>query len=188
MNISSLGPAHRLKFMNCSSTGASHEVQSFRNRLLVCGFPPGSKVLPANLLQYGLLSKGPARSLLQHRLSMRSQPPFGVSTCSSMGSSMGCRGTACPTMVFIMGCRGISALPPEATPPLPSSLTLMSSEFSQIVSLLSSSCCCAGVFCFPLLLNYVISEALPPSLMALARGESILEPADIGSVRHWGSF
>jgi len=41
-----------------------------------------------------------------------------ASTCSGMGSSMGCRGTACLTMVFIMSCRGISAPVPGAPPPL----------------------------------------------------------------------
>ena len=68
--------------MNCSSVGPFHRVQSFRNRLLQCGSPTGSQVLPANLLQCGLLSlhraTGPARSLLQHWLPMGSQPPLGI--------------------------------------------------------------------------------------------------------------
>jgi len=40
----------------------SHGVQSFRNRLLQCGSLRGSQVLPANLLQLGLLSPQAYRS------------------------------------------------------------------------------------------------------------------------------
>jgi len=42
----------------------------------------------------------------------------------------------------------------------------------------------------PLLLNYIISEVLPPLLMgsALASNGSILELARISSIRHRGSF
>jgi len=66
---------------------------------------------------------GPARSLLQCELPMDCSFLQGTSTCSSMGSStgcrwissppwssMGCRGTACLTMVFSKGCRGIWSL------------------------------------------------------------------------------
>ena len=58
-------------------------------------------------------------------------------TCSSVGSSpgcrwrsaplwtsLGCRGTACLTMVFPTGCRGTYATAPGSSPPPPSSLTL----------------------------------------------------------------
>ena len=77
---------------------------------------------------------------------------FQASTCSSVGSSMGCRwisappwtsmgcrGTACLTMVFTMDCRGISAPAPGAPPPSPSSLTLVSAELfrSHILTPLS---------------------------------------------------
>jgi len=64
-----------------------------------------------------------------------------ASTCSSVGSStgcrwisappwtsMGCRGRSCLTMVFTMGCRGTSGLVPGAGPPPPSSRTLASAE------------------------------------------------------------
>jgi len=39
-------------------------------------------------------------------------------------------------------------------------------------------------------LNYVIPEALPPSLMgsALASGQSVSEPAGTGSAEHRGNF
>ena len=51
------GSSHgRQFFMNCSSLGPSHGVQSFRNRLLQCESPAGSQDLSANLLQHGLLS------------------------------------------------------------------------------------------------------------------------------------
>jgi len=44
------------------SVGPSHGVQSFRNSLLQHGFPTGSQVLPANLLQRWLLSPQVRRS------------------------------------------------------------------------------------------------------------------------------
>jgi len=56
MSFSNVSPSHRLQFsINCSSVGPSHGAQSFRNRLLQCGSPMGSQVLPANLLWRGLL-------------------------------------------------------------------------------------------------------------------------------------
>lgn len=71
--------------------------------------------------------------------------------CSSMRSSRGSRwisvisapplpfqglqGHSCLTIVFSTGCKGISALPPGALLPPPSSLTLMSAEL--VLSLLS---------------------------------------------------
>ena len=75
-----------------------------------------------------------------------------TSTCSGTGSSMccrwtsaprwtsmGCRGTACLTMVFITGCRAITVPAPGASPPPPSSLTLVSAELfpSHILTPLS---------------------------------------------------
>ena len=119
-----------------------------------------------------------------------------ASPCSSVGSSlgcrwrsaplwtsMGCRGTACLTMVFSSGCRGTSAPAPGAPPHLPSALTLVPAGLflSHILTPLSG--------CFlPPLLNSAILEALPPLLMALASGRSILEPAGIGSAGHRGRF
>jgi len=74
-NFFSMSPSHSLQFFtNCSSVGPSHGVQFLS--------PVGSQVLPANLLQCGLLflhgSTGPVRSLLQRRLPMGSQPPPGT--------------------------------------------------------------------------------------------------------------
>ncbi|KAM9590949.1 uncharacterized protein ACIBXB_005997 [Morphnus guianensis] len=76
-------------------------------------------------------------------------------TCSSVGSSLGCRwisaplwtcmdcrGTACLTMVFTTGCRGISAPAPGAPPPPPSSLTLVSAGLFLLHVLTPLSGCC----------------------------------------------
>ncbi|KAK4830289.1 hypothetical protein QYF61_009492 [Mycteria americana] len=63
MNFSNVSPSHGLQFFtNCSSVGPFHRVQSFRNRLLQRGSLTGSQVLPANLLQRGLLSPWVHRS------------------------------------------------------------------------------------------------------------------------------
>jgi len=138
----------------------------------------------------------PAMSLLQDGLPTGSQSPLGASTCSGIRSSlgcrwtpalprtsMGCRGTAHLTMVFSIGCRGMSSLAPGALP----SLALVSAELFLSHSLTPLSHC--RLF-FLLLLNYVLPEALPPSLMgsALASRGSVLEPAGIASIGHRGSF
>ena len=95
--------------------------------------PYGLQLLSESLLQHGL-SKG--CSFIQVSF-----------TCSSIGSSMGCRwisvppwssmgcrGTTCFTMVFSMGCRRISTVAPGAPPP-PSSLS-----FAQIFLFLKQWC------------------------------------------------
>ena len=54
MKFSNVDPSHGLQiFTNYFSMGPSHGEQSFRNRLLQHGSPPGLQVLPANLLQHG---------------------------------------------------------------------------------------------------------------------------------------
>jgi len=54
-----MSPSHGLQlFMNCSSVGPFHGVQSFRNKLL----QRGSQALPASLLWHGLLSPWAHRS------------------------------------------------------------------------------------------------------------------------------
>ncbi|KAK4826739.1 LOW QUALITY PROTEIN: hypothetical protein QYF61_010992 [Mycteria americana] len=139
-NFSNMSPSHGLhSFTNCSSMGPFHEVQSFRKGLLQRGSPKGHKPYQQRCSSIGSSlhgSTGPARSLLQRGLPTGSQPLSGTCTCSSVGSSMGCRwipappltsmgcrGTACLTMVFTTGCRGISAPAPGAPPP--PSLALM---------------------------------------------------------------
>jgi len=122
MDFSNMSPSRGLQLlMNYSSLGHFPGVQSFRNRLFQLGSPTGSQVLPANLLQHGLLalheSTGPSR--LQCGLSMGSQPPLDAPTYAGVGfstgcgwicapawTSMGCRGTAYLTMVIFTGCRG----------------------------------------------------------------------------------
>jgi len=103
-NFSNMSPSHGLQFlMNCLSMGPFHGVRSFRNRLLQHGSLTRSQALPANLLQHGLLSPGVhrslARSLLQHRLFMGSQP-----TCSCEASCTGCRWISAPLWTS-MDCR-----------------------------------------------------------------------------------
>ncbi|KAK4832711.1 hypothetical protein QYF61_025172 [Mycteria americana] len=76
MNFSNMSPSHGLQFFtNCSSVGPFRGVQSCRNRLLQRGSPMGSQVLPANLLQHGLLSpwvhsscQEPAPAQASHRV------------------------------------------------------------------------------------------------------------------------
>ena len=142
--------------------GSLPRVQSFRNRLLQHGSPAGSQVLPANLLQRGLLfpwvhrsCQEPAPAWAFHRVTAS----FGHPPAPAWGPpqaaggyllhckpSMGCRGTACLTMVFTTGCRGISALAPGAPPPPPSSLTLVSAELflsHLLTPLCSCNCYCA---------------------------------------------
>jgi len=76
-------------------------------------------------------STGPSRSLLQHGIPTRSQPPLGMHLLwhgvpsigcrwrsAPLWTSMDCRGTICLTMVFIMGCKGkLSALASQTPPP-----------------------------------------------------------------------
>ena len=127
-----------------------------------------------------------------------------ASTCSRVGSSLGCRWisappwtsmdyrwTACLTMVFTTGCRGISAPVPGASPPPPASQTLGSAGLflSHVLTPLSGCHFCAPCNFFSLL-KYVIPEALLPLLMglALASSGSVLEPAGIGTIGHRGNF
>ena len=91
-NCFNVGPSHGMQsFRNCSNVGPFHGVQSLRNQLLQCGCPEVSQVLPANPLWVGSSpwATVPAQSLLLHRLS--ASVLQGISTCSGVGSSMGCR-------------------------------------------------------------------------------------------------
>ena len=125
-NYSNMSPSHRLQF---------HE-------LLQCGSLPQGAVLPANLLQRGLLSLWGHRSCQEPapvQASHRVTASFGhihllrhgilhglqVDICSTINLHR-LQGTACPTMVFTTGCWAISAQVPGAPPPLPSPLTLVS--------------------------------------------------------------
>lgn len=114
-----MGPSHELQFfMNCSSLGLSQGAQSFRNRLLQCRFPVVSQVLPANLLQLGLLSPCSHRSCQEPALTLASYCGvilFWASSCSGVGSHVGCRWISVPPWTST-GCKGISALVSGAPP------------------------------------------------------------------------
>ena len=159
----------------------------------------GTQILPANLLQCGLLSlhgsTGPARTCSRVG-SPRSNSLLQASTCSSVGYSMGCRwvsaplwilmgcrGTACLTTVISTGCRGTSDLAPGAPPPPPSSLTLMPAELflSDILTPFSRRSCRGGRSGLAIL-KYVIAEALPPSTDGLGLGLWWVSP---GVGWHW---
>ena len=131
-----------------------------------------------------------ARSLLQHGLPMGSQPPSGIhllqpgppwaageQPASPWSSSQAAREDSLLRLLKHL-------LPP------PSSLTLVSAELflSHCLTPLSSLPFHCS-FCLPLL-EYVIPEALPPSLigLALASGESVLELAVTGFIRHGGNL
>ena len=129
-------------------------VQSFSNRLLQHGSPTGSPVLPANLLQHGLLSPWIHRSWkeldpvrVSHGITAsfrdplapaRGPPWWQVDICSTMDLH-GLQGDSFPHHCLLHGCRGMSDPAPGAPPPPPSSLTLLSAELflSDILTLLS---------------------------------------------------
>jgi len=207
-NFSNMSPSHRLQlFTKCPSVGPAHQVQE---QAAPAWVPTGSQVLPANLLQRELLSpqvrrswQEPAAARAPHRVtaSFRHPPalawgPFHglqMDICSTMDLH-GLHGDNLPHHGLhheLQGktlCSGILRAPP----PPPSSLTLVSAELFLsciLTPLLGCSCHCEGGGGRSLL-KYVITEALPPLLMALAlsSGGSLLEPAGIGSVRHRGSF
>ncbi|KAK4831745.1 hypothetical protein QYF61_018943 [Mycteria americana] len=82
MNFSNVSPSRGLQFFtNCSSVGPFCRVQSCRNRLLQRGSPTGSQVLPANLLQHGLLSPWVHRSC---------QEPAPAQASHRVTASFGC--------------------------------------------------------------------------------------------------
>jgi len=95
----------------------------------------------------------------------------------------GLQGTAYLTRVCATGGRGISALAPGAPLP-PPSVTLLSVNFSHVVSLFSFDCCpTAG---FSPLVNYVNPEVLPPLLMGLAFASSWSVSASEFATACWG--
>jgi len=100
---------------------------------------------------------------------------------------MGCRETVWLTMVFITGCRGKSSTWSTFSHSLFTDLGVC-----RIVSLTSSYSSLYPAVPQQLfrLLKYIITEALPLSLIGTSLGQwrSILEPAAIDSIRHGGSF
>jgi len=169
MNFSNTSPSIGLPFfMNCTSVGPFHGVQSFRHSLLQHGSPTGSHVLPSNLFQCGVLSpqvhrswQEPAPAQASHWVTASFGHPPALHGVPSIGyrwgsapswRSMGCRYTACLTKVCSMGCRGMSAPAPGAPPPPPSTLTLVSAEWFLSHCLtppfICSCCVCSSFFPF----------------------------------------
>jgi len=188
------------------SVRPSHRVQSFRNRLLQHGSPRGHKPCQQTCSSVGSSLNGsasPGRSLLQHGLPTGSQL-LQASTCSSVRSLPWATGgyllhrgppwaaggqPASPwSSSWAVGENSLLRHLEYLLPLLLHKLWCLQSCFCHIISVLSLDCRFAAGF-FPLL-RYVITEALPPSLMglALASTRSILEPAGTGSTRHGGSF
>ena len=194
-------------FTNCLSVGPSHGMQSFRNRLLQCGSPTGSQALPANLIRRGLLSPQVRRSWqepapvwdphgitasFRHPPALAWGPFHGYKWISApLWTSMDCRGTACLTMVFITSCKGRLSAPTFRAPPLSSFFTDLG--VCRVVSITSSHSPSLPFLLqryFLPFLKYVITEALPLSLIVLTLGSggSVLEPASTGFIKHRGSF
>jgi len=190
-NFSNMSPSHGLQFFtNCFSVGPSHG-EVLQEQTAPVWVPRGVRS-PASkpALVWTPLSTGP--QVLAEACSSGGSPrghsPLQASTCSGVGSSMGCRsicgpprtsmgcrGTACLSMVCSTSCRGISALTPAAPPPPPSSQTLVFAELflSHILTLLFWLLFCSIFFPF---LKYLIPVTLPSLLLmdlALARGGSV---------------
>jgi len=204
-----MSPSHGLQlFTNCPSVGPPHGVQSFRNRLLQRGSPTGSQALPANLLRRRLLSPrvrrswqepAPARAPQGVTASFRYPPApawgsfhrLQVDICSTMDLH-GLQGHSLPHHGLhheLQGkalCFGIlsTSSPSFFTDLGVCRVASLTSSHSSLLTAVSPQ-----VFFLPFL-NYVIPEALPPSLIgsALASGGSHLEPSGTGCVRHGGSF
>jgi len=179
--------------MNCLSVGSFHRVQSFRNRLLQCRSPMGSQVLPANLLQRGLLSprghrscQEPAPGRAFHGVTDSFRPihllwsvvlhGLQVDICSTMDLH-GLQGYNLPHHGLHHGLQGNLCFGTW--------ITSSSSFFTDlgVCRVVSLTCSYSSLplqmplHVLFLLLNYVITETPPPSPMglALASSGSILE-------------
>jgi len=167
MKCSKVSPSHGLQlFTNCPSVGPSHG----------CG-PSGT----------ACSSMGPPRdhSFLQ------------ASTCSSVGSLPWATGGPPWTAGGQPASPWSSSRAAREDSLLqrlkhllrpPSSLTLVSAELFLSHRLTPLSQLLSPHSFFLPFLKYVIPEVLPPSLIALASGGSVSEPAGIGFIRHGGSF
>jgi len=198
------------KLLHCESfprAAALHElhgVQSFRNRLLQLGSPTGSQALPANLLWCGLLSPWVRRSWQEPAPARGSQQCHSLlqaSTCSGMGSlpwatggdllhrGPPCTAGAQPASPWssTQAARENSAPATRASLPPPSSLTVVSAELFLSHRLTPPSRLPFHHSFLPLL-NYVITEALPPSLIGLALAWAHLQAGWHWLYQTWGKL
>ncbi|XP_063187185.1 uncharacterized protein LOC134513912 [Chroicocephalus ridibundus] len=206
INFSNVGPSHRLQFfMNCSRVDPFHRVESFRKRLLQHGSPTGSQILPANVIQHGLLSPwghrlcwepAPAGDLhgdtasfkciyllrcgVLHRLQ--------VDFCSAT-NLQDLQGDSLPHHALHHMLQGNLCSGTWSTSPCS---FFTDFDVCRVVSLTyshSSLSSCFSTAVLFLFLKYVIPEVLATSLIgsALASGGSILKLASFGSVRHGGA-
>ena len=101
-NFASMGASRELQFfMDCYTVGPSRWVQFFRNRLLQCGSPAWSQVLPANLLRHGLVSPWLHRSWQEPapaRASHRVTASFGCIHLLQCGVLQGLHVDICSTI------------------------------------------------------------------------------------------
>jgi len=190
-----LFPPHTLPLLKHESFPGAAVLHELPHR----GSPTGS-ALPANLLPCGLLSlhgaRAPASSLLQCRLSTRSQPTSGihllwcgvllrlqVQICSTVDLH-GLQGHSLPHHGLHHGLQGNLCPSAWSSSSPPSSRTLVSAELFLSHRLTPLSCCTYAI------VHIFFPEVLPPSLMgsALASCGSVLQLAGVGSVRHGGSF
>lgn len=174
-------------FMNCFSVGPFHNVQSFRNRLIQCGFPMNSQMLPENLLQLGVSfsveTQEPAPEPVSHhdKASFKQIHLLQCGILHGLGSDSlphhclhqrlqknlsSCSWSTCSFCSDLGICRVVH-------------LTYSSYSLPVVVV--------QDVF---LLFKYFIPEVLPRSLIgsALANAGSVLDPSGIFSVRHKGNF
>jgi len=184
MNFSNVSSSHVLQFFTiCTSMGPFHGVQSFRIRVFQHGPPhgvtsPASKPAPA----WATLSTDPqvlprscscARCPWGHTLlQVWVDPRLQVDICSTVdfhglqrNLCSGAWSTSSPSFFTDLGV-GIVVSLTYSQPSLPIAAPVAQKPFP--------------------LLKYVITEVLP--LFALARGGSVLELSDIGSICHRGSF
>jgi len=148
-------------------------------------------------------SAGPGRSLLQHGARHGVTASFRHPPAPAWGPFHGLQVHICST-VDLHGLQGdnlphhglhhelqgkslCSDISGTSFPLLLHRPWCLQSCFFHIISLLSPHCCFTTGFFLPLL-KYVITELLPLSLIGLASGRSVLQPAGTGFIRHGGSF
>jgi len=205
-NFSNASPSHRLQlFTNCPSVGPFPQGAVLQEQAAPAWVHTGSQALPANLLRRGLLSPqvrrswqepAPAQAPYGVTASFRHPPapawgPFHrlqVDICSTVDLH-GLKGNNLPHRGLQHKLQGKTLCSGIWTTSSPSFFTELG--VCRVVSFTSSHSSLPlsspHRFFLPLLKD-VITESLPPSLIDLTSGGSVLEPAGIGSVRHGGSF